>query len=33
MTSDATGRFEPTRPATGAEVLAALARVQQLAVR
>ncbi len=27
MAADATGRFEPTRPATGAEVLAALARI------
>lgn len=33
MAADATGRFEPTRPATGAEVLAALARIQQLAIR
>lgn len=33
MASDPSGRFEPTRSATGADVLAALARVQQLAVR
>jgi hypothetical protein len=27
------GRFHPTRPATGAEVLAAIARIEQLAGR
>ena len=30
MTADAGGRFEPTRAATGAEVLAAIARIEQL---
>jgi len=30
MTADAAGRFEPTRAATGAEVLAAIARIEQL---